>query len=141
MPLILPLASPVLFDRPNTYTLELRPSRAEAGASSGPHRPRDPRIVMVGSGYRARLDGQPTSIVNLSLSGAQLRGPARVLPDQPAIIKIGWPLGEHLLCTVLARVRWVQFEPAGDESCYRVGMSFETWDVRQLKDILRHSRR
>jgi hypothetical protein len=79
------------------------------------------------------------AIVNLSMSGAQLRGPARVLPDQPAVVKIGWPLDDRQ-CAVLARVRWVHFEPdaARDEGLYRVGMEFETWDVARLKEIMRY---
>jgi len=105
-------------------------------------RPRDQRVAMVGSGYRAIVDGRAVALVNLSLSGAQWRGAIRVRPDQPAIVKIGWPQ-DHQLCTALARVRWVQFEPdaSRDESLYRVGIEFETWDVRRLKEIIRHCTR
>ena len=92
---------------------------------------------MIGSGYRAVIEGRHVDLVNLSLSGAQLRGPIRVLPDQPTIVKIGWPKHE-LLCTAIARVRWVQFEPDASSGAgvYRVGLSFETWDVRSLKEII-----
>jgi hypothetical protein len=94
---------------------------------------------MIGSGYRAVIDGNPAALVNLSLTGAQLRGSVRVLPDQPAIIKIGWPQDEGP-CTALARVRWVQFEPDSsmESGLYRVGIAFETWDVRTLRDIMRN---
>src|SRR4249920_3524053 len=101
--LILPLATPVLdvlSDGDHTLitgTLGRSPGRP------GALRPRDARVAMVGSGYRAILDGRPAAIVNLSTSGAQLRGLARVLPDQPAIVKIGWPRDERL-CAVLGRV-------------------------------------
>ena len=76
--------------------------------------------------------------MNLSLTGAQLRGSVRVLPDQPAVVKIGWPQ-DDLPCTALARVRWVQFEPDSltESGLYRVGLAFETWDVRSLRDIMR----
>ena len=141
-PLILPLAIPI-FDALSELSdtqpaLVAGPSRHGA-RRPGALRPRDQRVAMVGSGYRAVLDGHPALIVNLSTSGAQLRGTARVLPDQPAIVKIGWPRDDRL-CAVLARVRWVQFEPdaAQDESLYRVGMEFETWDVARLKEIMRH---
>jgi len=102
-------------------------------------RPRDQRVHMIGSGYRAVIDGKPAALVNLSLTGAQLRGTVRVLPDQPAIVKIGWPQ-DDLPCTALARVRWVQFEPDSsmESGLYRVGIAFETWDVRTLRDIMRH---
>ena len=136
--LILPLASPVidlLYEAEQTLFPQdaSRPARLRA---------RDQRVAMVGSGYRAVLEGRPAAIVNLSMSGAQLRGPARVLPDQPAVVKIGWPLDDRQ-CAVLARVRWVRFEPdaAHDEALYRVGMEFETWDVARLKEIMRYLRR
>ena len=136
--LILPLASPVidlLYEAEQTLFPQdaSRPGRLRA---------RDQRVAMVGSGYRAVLEGRPAAIVNLSMSGAQLRGTARVLPDQPAVVKIGWPLDDRQ-CAVLARVRWVRFEPdaARDEALYRVGMEFETWDVARLKEIMRYLRR
>ena len=102
-------------------------------------RPRDRRVPMIGSGYRAAIDGRQAALVNLSVTGAQLRGPIRVLPDQPTIVKIGWPK-EDLTCTAIARVRWVRFEPdpSSRGGLYRVGLVFETWDVRGLKEIIRH---
>ena len=137
--LILPLAIPVLdssFDRRSPDRNVRRPTDSRSGL-----RPRDQRVVALGSGYRALIDGNPVALVNLSLSGAQLRGPLRVRPDQPAIVKIGWPQ-EELPCTALARVRWVQFEPdfSRNESLYRVGIAFEAWDVRSLREIIRHLR-
>jgi hypothetical protein len=133
--LILPLAAPVLellAGAEQTFS----PQNA---CRTGKLRPRDQRVAMVGSGYRAILEGSPAAIVNLSMSGAQLRGAVRVLPDQPAVVKIGWPL-DNRQCAVLARVRWVRFEPdaARHEGLYRVGMEFETWDVARLKEILRY---
>ncbi len=136
--LILPLASPVL---DLLSEAEQILSRHQA-SRTGKLRPRDKRVAMMGSGYRAILEGRPAAIVNLSMSGAQLRGAARVLPDQPAVVKIGWPLDDRQ-CAVLARVRWVRFEPdtARDQGLYRVGMEFETWDVARLKEIMRYLRR
>jgi hypothetical protein len=133
--LILPLATPV-WERsadacfPDPHAL---PIDDEAAAS----RPRDRRVGMLGSGYRAVIDGRQAALINLSLSGAQLRGPIRVRPDQPSIVKIGWPQ-DNQLCSAIARVRWVQFEPdaSSGEGLYRVGLSFETWDVKSLKAIL-----
>ncbi len=134
--LILPLAAAVweegadaCFSDPRTLTIEEAASR-----------PRDPRVAMLGSGYRAAIDGRQAALINLSISGAQLRGPARVRPEQPAIVKIGWPK-DNLLCTAIARVRWVQFEPdpASGAGLYRVGLAFETWDVKGLKAILSRS--
>jgi hypothetical protein len=135
--LILPLAATPFLDlAPDRFSQELQ-RRAASGRSS--LRPRDQRVRMIGSGYRAVIDGKPAALVNLSLTGAQLRGTVRVLPDQPAIITIGWPQ-DDLPCTALARVRWVQFEPDSsmESGLYRVGIAFETWDVRTLRDIMRN---
>src|SRR4051812_33456286 len=97
--LIVPLAAPLL-----DLVSEAEQAFSRHNPSgTGRLRPRDRRVTMLGSGYRAVLEGRPAAIVNLSMSGAQLRGAARVLPDQPAIVKIGWPLDDRQ-CAVLARV-------------------------------------
>lgn len=105
-------------------------------------RPRANRVGMLHAGYRAAIDGQRVALVNLSLTGAQIRSLTRVLPEQPAIIKIGWPQDEQS-CAALARVRWVELddERSGEQVIYRVGLAFETWDVKKLKDIVRHCER
>ena len=115
---------------------DARRREAEAAAA---RRPRAPRVGMLGAGYRAVIDGQHVALINLSLSGAQIRSSMRVLRDQPAVVKIGWPQNEQL-CAAIARVRWVHLESelSNDESLYRIGLAFETWDVRGLKEIIRH---
>jgi hypothetical protein len=134
--LILPLAAAVWEHAGDAYFSDAFAPQIEEAAS----RPRDRRVGMLGSGYRAAIDGRQAALINLSLSGAQLRGPIRVLPDQPTIVKIGWPK-DNLLCTAIARVRWVQFEPdsSSGKGLYRVGLAFETWDVKGLKTILTRS--
>jgi hypothetical protein len=135
--LILPLAAaPFLDGALDRFSDELQRRAADARSN---FRPRDQRVRMIGSGYRAVIDEEPAALVNLSLTGAQLRGWMRVAPDQPAIVKIGWPQ-DDLPCTALARVRWVQFEPdpSMESGLYRVGVAFETWDVRTLRDIMCH---
>jgi hypothetical protein len=95
---------------------------------------------MQGIGYRASIDDQAVSLINLSLSGVLVRGP--VLPTQSIIFKIGWPQ-DSVWCTALGRVRWARFERSNgqDEAAYRIGLEFETWDVRRLKEIMHHCRR
>ena len=134
--LILPLAAPVWDSSTDAYFRD--PQGREDAEEAASARPRDRRVGMLGSGYRAVIDGRQVALVNLSMTGAQLRGPIRVLPDQPTIVKIGWPKNDQL-CTAIARVRWVQFEPdpSTGEGLYRVGLAFETWDVRGLKEIMR----
>ena len=100
-------------------------------------RPRASRLGMLGSGYHVLIDGQPVTLVNLSLSGVQVRGTVRVTLGQPVIVKIGWPQEANSF-TAIARVRWVQQDPCTRtrEAVHRIGLAFETWDVRQLREII-----
>jgi hypothetical protein len=136
--LILPLAA-ALCDVDEDTRRRDPEARREAADEPLVQRPRARRVGMVGAGYRAVVDGQHVALINLSLSGAQVRSSMSVLKDQPAIVKIGWPQDDQL-CAAIARVRWVELESGGsnDERIYRVGLAFETWDVRGLKEIIRH---
>jgi hypothetical protein len=100
------------------------------------------RLHMQGTGYRGVIDDRPVALIDLSVSGVQTRGPFRVRPDQSIIFKIGWPQ-DKLSCTALGRVQWVRFEPARPEAdaSYRIGLAFETWDVRLLREIMHHCQR
>jgi hypothetical protein len=135
--LILPLTA-ALSDV-DTDAFLRNPDARRGAADSAAQRPRARRVGMLGAGYRAVIDGRHVALINLSLSGAQIRSSMCVLRDQPAIVKIGWPQDEQL-CAAIARVRWVHLEsePSSDESIYRIGLAFETWDVRGLKEIIRH---
>lgn len=134
-PLVLQVVTPLLESGADEI---LRDPRAQRRAAAD--RPRAKRVAMIGSGYRAVIDGRNVSLINLSLSGAQIRGPIRVARDQPITVKIGWPQDE-LSCTAIARVRWVLVEPESskDEEICRIGLAFETWDVRALREIMQHS--
>ncbi len=136
--LILPLAAALCGVDEDTRRRDPE-ARREAAAGPLVHRPRARRVGMVGAGYRAVVDGQHVALINLSLSGAQVRSSMSVLRDQPAIVKIGWPQDDQL-CAAIARVRWVELDSEGfnDERIYRVGLALETWDVRGLKEIMRH---
>ncbi|HWF84102.1 MAG TPA: hypothetical protein VG222_04630, partial [Vicinamibacterales bacterium] len=53
-----------------------------------------------------------------------------------------WP-HDAVSCSAIARVRWVDVEserPAA-EPTYRMGLAFEQWDVRRLKEIMQHCTR
>ena len=134
--LILPLSAALADVDADTLTLDSEAPRRVAAAAL---RPRAHRVGMLHAGYRAAVDGQRVALINLSLTGAQIRSLTRVLPEQPAIIKIGWPQDQQS-CAALARVRWVELdgEPSAEQMIYRVGLAFETWDVKKLKDIMRH---
>lgn len=141
--LILPMAVPLWDAEPQTVIVE-RPAPCLVEAEPRRRRPRAraDRVGMFGSGYRVVVDERLVALVNLSLSGAQVRGPIQVSRDQPLIFKIGWPQDREA-CAAIARVRWVSLESeeAERDTIYRMGLAFETWDVRRLKEIIRHSER
>jgi hypothetical protein len=92
---------------------------------------------MLGSGYRVLIDGRHVALIDLSLSGVQIRGSLHLALGHPVILKIGWPQ-DQLSFTAIARVRWVRPEPDSRDSelMYRIGLAFETWDVRRLREII-----
>jgi hypothetical protein len=139
--LILPMAIPLWHSEPETLIVKRPPTLA---AVTVPHRqrPRAERVGMYGAGYRVVVEEQQVSLVNLSVSGAQVRGSIKASRNQPLIFRIGWPQ-DRTSCDAIARVRWVCLDPDGSprEGIYRIGLAFETWDVRRLKEIIRHCER
>jgi len=141
--LILPMAVPLWDSGPETILVE-RPAPRIVAVEPRRRRPRPraERVGMFGSGYRVVVDDRHVALVNLSMSGAQVRGPIEVARDQTLIFKIGWPQDRDV-CAAIARVRWVTLESdeSQREGIYRMGLAFETWDVRRLKEIIRHCER
>ena len=141
--LILPMAIPLWDSEPESVVVE-RPAPALVDAEPRRRRPRAraERVGMCGSGYRVVIEDRHVTLVNLSMSGAQVRGAIHASRDQPLIFKIGWPQDREA-CAAIARVRWVSLESeeAQREAIYRIGLAFETWDVRRLKEIIRHCER
>ena len=140
---ILPMAVPLWDSEPKSLVVE-RPAPPLLDAEPRRRRPRAraERVGMCGSGYRVVVEDRNVALVNLSMSGAQVRGAIQASRDQPLIFKIGWPQDRDA-CAAIARVRWVSLESqdAEREAIYRVGLAFETWDVRRLKEIIRHCER
>jgi hypothetical protein len=139
----LPMAVPLWDSEPESVVVE-RPVPAFVEPVPRPRRPRAraERVGMLGSGYRVVVEDRHVALVNLSMSGAQVRGAIPAARDQPLIFKIGWPQDRDA-CAAIARVRWVRLESeeAQREAIYRIGLAFETWDVRRLKEIIRHCER
>ena len=141
--LILPMSVPLWDSESETVVVE-RPAPSFVDVERRPRRPRAraERVGMCGSGYRVVVEDRLVALVNLSLSGAQVRGSIQVSRDQPLIFKIGWPQDREA-CAAIARVRWVSLESEESqrEAIYRMGLAFETWDVRRLKEIIHHCER
>jgi PilZ domain len=141
--LILPMAVPLWDSELESKVVE-RPAPALVDAEPRPRRQRAraERVGMFGSGYRVVVEDRQVALVNLSMSGAQVCGAIHAARDQPLIFKIGWPQDREA-CAAIARVRWVNLESeeARREAIYRIGLAFETWDVRRLKEIIRHCER
>jgi hypothetical protein len=141
--LILPMTVPLWHSEPESVVAE-RPTPALVGVEPRPRRQRAraERVGMFGSGYRVVVEERQVALVNLSMSGAQVCGAIHAARDQPLIFKIGWPQDRDA-CAAIARVRWVNLESeeAQREAIYRIGLAFETWDVRRLKEIIRHCER
>jgi hypothetical protein len=140
--IILPFGSSLWDAYPGTWFQEAHAEpRSARAADTAAHRARAERLPMVGAGYRAVIDGQTVALINLSLTGAQVRGPVHAPKNRPTILQIGWPQ-DKVSCSAIARVRWIEVEsetPAG--STYRMGLAFEEWDVRRLKEIMQHCTR
>jgi hypothetical protein len=139
-PFVLPLSASPWQSAADEFSRDPQPWRQMA--DRGEMHPRPQRISTRGCGYQAVIDGRRVALVNLSLTGAQVLGAVRVEPNQPTIVEIGWP-HDKPECAAIARVRWVQAEPSErfNEEILRFGLAFEMWDVRRLKDILRHCER
>ena len=87
----------------------------------GPIR-RSPRYP-VPPGCALLVNGETTSLVNVSACGAQLVSLAAFRPAQP--VRIALPNGSDLI-RLNGAVAWSTFELAGGEaqSCYRIGLEF-----------------
>jgi hypothetical protein len=141
-PMAVPPAEVLVESRSNPDFREAE-THPHAGETTSVEHSRASRLGMLGSGYRVLIDGQPVTLINLSLSGVQVLGTIHVTLGQPAIVKIGWPQDQESF-TAIARVRWVQqhADIRTRETVHRIGLAFETWDVRQLREIMssRHRR-
>ncbi len=141
--IVLPFGSSLWDSCPGTWFRETHAEQKSARAANrAAHRARAQRQPMVGSGYRAAVDGQTVALINLSVTGAQVRGPVHVPKNRPTILQIGWPQ-DAVSCSAIARVRWLEVESETPEAgaTYRMGLAFEEWDVRRLKEIMQNCAR
>lgn len=130
----------------NDY-LRLVSRRSKAGLSAESAVPGDPlpddyrgtRVaarIRIDPDVEIRLDGESTTLIDLSGTGAQVRAPVSLRPGQRVRIAI---TDAEMTVRLVAMVAWASFEPArGDaRSGYRVGIAFMDADAEPLEAFCR----
>ena len=85
-------------------------------------------------GIEVRVDGNPTPLVDLSGTGAQLLGSTVLRLQQRVRLMLSFP-PEVVRCSGL--VAWVSFEPQGKSApCYRAGVHFIDADPKTIEVLV-----
>lgn len=94
---------------------------------------RAPR-VRVRSGVEIQLDGNPATVVDLSVVGAQVISTTVLRPNQK--VRVSLPANEFVM-RFRGSVAWAKFElPSGSPTPqYRAGVEFSDSDARALEDF------
>ncbi|TDI24202.1 MAG: TIR domain-containing protein [Acidobacteria bacterium] len=96
---------------------------------------REARRYKLRPGFEARIDGNPTTLVELSGRGAQLVGSTVLRMEQRVRLVMG-TAPEVVRCSAI--VVWVSFEPQGKRAPrYRAGTQFIDADPKAIQDLLR----
>ncbi len=96
---------------------------------------REARRYKLRPGFEARIDGNPTTLVELSGRGAQLVGSTVLRLEQRVRLVMG-TAPEVVRCSAI--VVWVSFEPQGKRAPrYRAGTQFIDADPKAIQDLLR----
>jgi len=95
-----------------------------------------PRVNLVSSDVEVQLGEEFVSAVDFSLRGMQFRSLTRVVPGSTVIVSVKWK--QQTPSVALGRVMWATFEKLNHLAAphYRVGLIFETADVRTLRMML-----
>jgi hypothetical protein len=111
----------------------LRKKQAALSEESSTHSPeRKARRVKIKKSVNVTIDGAPSALVDLSLTGAQVLSPRAVRPDHSVQLMLPNDNG-GLSCR--ARVVWVAVEHARDpkHSMYRAGIQFRDVDAPEFE--------
>lgn len=95
-----------------------------------------PRVNLVASDVTLQVENHVVNAVDFSLHGVQFRSTMRVAPGNSIVMNIRWR--QEAASMALGRVMWATFEKPGKlvEAHYRVGVSFESSDMRTIRTIL-----
>lgn len=96
-----------------------------------------PRVNLVASEVSINLGDEAVSAVDVSLRGIQFRCATRVTPGSTVMLKLRYR--SESPSVALGRVMWSTFERPTHVSTalYRVGVSFETADIRLIRAMLK----
>lgn len=113
-----------------------RSSGASPVLTSRGNRRRAPRVNMAASPISVQLGDETVSGVDVSLRGIQFRCASRLVPG--STVMLGLRSGQESPSMALGRVMWATFERTSADAVpmYRVGVVFETVDVRAVRNIL-----
>lgn len=100
------------------------------------NRRRAPRVNLVSSDVSVQLGEELVSAVDFSLRGIQFRCSTRVIPGSTMMLSLRWR--NESPSVALGRVMWATFEKPNHLATphYRVGVTFETVDVRIVRAML-----
>lgn len=103
------------------------------------NRRRAPRVNMMSSDATVQLGSETVTAVDFSLRGIQFRCMTRLVPGSTVMISLHRKRENPSVA--LGRVMWATFEKPSHMATahYRVGMVFETVDVRVIRAMLEQS--
>lgn len=103
------------------------------------NRRRAPRVNMMSSDATVQLGDETVTAVDFSLRGIQFRCISRLVPGSTVMLSLRWK--QENPSVALGRVMWATFEKPVHMATahYRVGVVFETVDVRIIRSMLQQS--
>jgi len=103
------------------------------------NRRRAPRVAMISTDATVQLGSETVTAVDFSLRGIQFRCVSRQVPGSTVMLRMRWK--DENPSVALGRVMWATFEKPSHLATphYRVGVVFETVDVRVIRAMLQQS--
>ena len=89
------------------------------------------RFTLV-EGMTVLLDGNPATLIDLSMCGAQVTTTATLKPNQR--VRLSLPTSSRV--RIGARVRWANFEIPAGGPCYRAGLEFIDPDQDAIAEFI-----
>jgi hypothetical protein len=138
-------ASPASAHHPGETATAIETARVTVATEEAPrsldwHGTRRAQRFRVRSGVELQLDGNPASIIDLSIVGAQVISPTVLRPNQK--VRINIPNDDFTL-RFRGAIAWAKFElpkPPVQSPQYRAGIEFMDGDSKAIDSIIRKTR-